>query len=57
MAREYDPAVEVKSSGLDLSPDVIRRMLDYVVAHADEAIAAVAAQRAEAEHGAGRADV
>lgn len=57
MAREYDPAVEVKSSGLDTSPDVIRRMLDYVVAHADEAIAAVAAQRAEAEHGAGRADV
>lgn len=57
MAREYDPAVEVESSGLDPSPDVIRCLLDYVVAHADEAIAAVAAQRAEADHGAGRADV
>lgn len=57
MEREYIPTVEVKSSGLDTSPDVIRCLLDYVVAHADEAIAAVAAQRAEAEHGAGRADV
>lgn len=57
MEREYSPTVEVKSSGLDTSPDMIRCMLDYVVAHADEAIAAVAAQRAEAEHGAGRADV
>lgn len=57
MEREYSPTVEVKSSGLDPSPDVIRCLLDYVVAHADEAIAAVAAQRAEADHGAGRADV
>lgn len=57
MEREYSPTVEVESSGLDTSPDVIRCMLDYVVAHADEAIAAVAAQRAEADHGAGRSDV
>lgn len=57
MEREYSPTVEVESSGLDPSPDGIRCLLGYVVAHADEAIAAVAAQRAEAEHGAGRADV
>lgn len=57
MEREYSPTVKVESSGLDTSPDVIRCMLDYVVAHADEAIAAVEAQRAEADHGAGRADV
>lgn len=57
MEREYSPTVEVKSTGLEPYPDVIRCLLDYTVAHADEAIAAVAAQRAEAEHGSDRADV
>lgn len=58
MAREYDPAVEVKSSGLEPAPDVYKRFISLVLENAQEIMEAVAAQKEEqAEHGAGRADV